>query len=123
MMLALVAAVPGSASGSERLLSFEDRPACQEAIERVYYSHQIGATRPFEEAVPREVIERKVRTSLLQSVALEQWWKTPVTADSLKRELERIAGNTRLPERLDHLHPVLAVKLAMERGAPPPSGG
>jgi hypothetical protein len=75
LIFALAAAVRGSAFGSERLLSFEDRLACQEAIERVYYSHQIGATRPFEEAVPREVLERKVRTSLLQSVALEQYWK------------------------------------------------
>ena len=100
LILALGVAVPASASGSERVLSFEDRLGCQEAIERVYYSHQIGARRPFEEAVPREVIERKVRTSLLQSVALEQWWRTLVTAESLERELERIAGNTRLPERL-----------------------
>jgi hypothetical protein len=92
--------VPGSAFSSERLLSFEDRLACREAIERVYYSHQIGATRPFEEAVPRELLERKVRTSLLHSVALEQWWRAPITAESLERELERIAANTRLPERL-----------------------
>jgi N-acetylneuraminic acid mutarotase len=100
LIVALAAAVPGSASGAERVLSFEDRLACQEAIERVYYSHQIGATRRFEEAVPREVLQRKVQTSLLQSVALVQWWSTPVTADSLERELARIAANTRLPERL-----------------------
>src|SRR5437867_13033778 len=36
-----------------RSLTFEDRVAAQEAIERVYYSHQIGATLSFEEAVPR----------------------------------------------------------------------
>jgi N-acetylneuraminic acid mutarotase len=100
LILALVAPVPGSAFSSELRFSFADRLACQETIERVYYSHQIAATKPFEEAVPREVLERKVRTSLLQSVALEQWWGTPVTAESLERELERIAGNTRLPERL-----------------------
>jgi N-acetylneuraminic acid mutarotase len=100
LIFVLAAAVPSSASGAERVLSFEDRLACHEAIERVYYSHQIGATRPFEEAVPREVLERKVRTSLLQSVALEQWWRTSITAESLERELERIARNTRLPERL-----------------------
>ena len=35
-----------------RDLTFEDRIKAQEAIERVYYAHQIGATRPFEEAVP-----------------------------------------------------------------------
>jgi N-acetylneuraminic acid mutarotase len=107
LILALAAAAPGSASGSERVLSFEDRFACREAIERVYYSHQIGATRPFEEAVPREVLERKVRTSLLQSVALEQWWRTSITAESLERELDRIVRNTRLPERLLEVYSAL----------------
>src|SRR5687768_7982694 len=100
LTFALAFGVAGSASGSERVLGFEDRLDCQEAIERVYYSHQIGATRPFEEAVPREVLETKVRTSLRQSIALEQRWKTHLTAESLERELERIAGNSRLPERL-----------------------
>ena len=51
----------------------------EEAIERIYYSHQIGATRPFKEAVPRELLESKVRTYLKQSVVLEQFWSTPVT--------------------------------------------
>lgn len=32
-------------------LNFEDRVKAQEAIERVYYSHQTGAPRPFEELV------------------------------------------------------------------------
>ena len=45
-------------------LTFEERLGAREAIERVYYSHQIGATRSFEEAVPRGVIERKVRSVL-----------------------------------------------------------
>ena len=43
-----------------RDLSFEDRVRAQEAIERVYYAHQIGATKPFEQAVPRDVLEKKV---------------------------------------------------------------
>src|SRR5437773_7817191 len=43
-------------------ISFEDRVKAQEAIERVYYSHQIGTTKPFEEAVPHELLVRKVRT-------------------------------------------------------------
>ena len=34
-----------------RDLTFEERVKAQEAIERVYYSHQIRATRSFEEAV------------------------------------------------------------------------
>jgi|GEM_PF-5509332 hypothetical protein len=37
-------------------LNFEDRVRAQEAIERVYYAHQIGATLPFEQAVPRTLL-------------------------------------------------------------------
>lgn len=106
LILALVAAA-GPASGSEHVLSFEDRVACQEAIERVYYSHQIGATRPFEEAVSRPVIEKKVRTYLQQSLALQWWWKTSVTALSLEHEIQRIAANTQLPERLFEVYGAL----------------
>ncbi len=90
-----------------RTLTFEDRVAAQGAIDRVYYSHQIGATRPFEEAVPRTVLEEKVRRYLKQSVALEKFWHTPVTANMLERELERMARGTRLPERLRELYRAL----------------
>jgi N-acetylneuraminic acid mutarotase len=88
-------------------LSFEDRVRAQEAIERVYYSHQIGATRPFEEVVPRKLVERKVRTYLKESLALEQFWKTPVTAAMLRAEMERMARQTRMPGRLRELYAAL----------------
>jgi sirohydrochlorin ferrochelatase len=39
-----------------RDLSFEERVKAQEAIERVYYSHQIGTSRSFAEAVPRDLV-------------------------------------------------------------------
>src|SRR4029453_18427976 len=74
---------------SARELTFEDRVKAQEAIERVYYSHQIGATKPFEQAVPRAVIEKEVTTYLKETVALEKIWHTEVTADTLRREAER----------------------------------
>ncbi|MDP3940130.1 MAG: hypothetical protein Q8R92_18595, partial [Deltaproteobacteria bacterium] len=90
-----------------RDLTIEDRLRAQEAIERVYYSHQVGATRPFEEIVPQEILERKVRTYLKQTVALEKLWKTPITAEALQRELERIAANTRFPERLEEIYGAL----------------
>jgi hypothetical protein len=92
---ALLPAVAG-----EHTLSFEDRVACQEAIERVYYSHQVGAALSFEEAVPRRVLERKVRNYLKQSAALALFWNKPVTARGLQREMERIARDTRFPGRL-----------------------
>src|SRR5207247_10368575 len=95
------------ATAQPRDLTFEQRVRAQEAIERLYYSHQIGATRPFEEAVPRAVLEEKVRTYLTQSAALDVFWKTPVTSEMLHRELERMAASTRMPERLRQLEAVL----------------
>jgi len=90
-----------------RDLTFEDRVKAQEAIERVYYSHQIGTTRPFEEAVTRAVLVHKVRTYLKESLALETIWRKPITAEALERELERIARRTRMPERLHELFAAL----------------
>lgn len=84
-----------------------ERVRAQTVIERVYYAHQMGATRPFEEAVPQRVIERKVRTYLRQSAALDRFWKTPVTAEALDHELQRIAAQTRFPERLREIYRAL----------------
>src|SRR5688572_6023665 len=91
-------------SGGTRELTFEDRVRAQEAIDRLYYSHQTGVTRPVEESVLRRVSERKVRTYLKQTVALDLFWKTRVTPEMLHRELERMAGHTRMPERLVQLY-------------------
>ncbi len=90
-----------------RDLTFEDRVQAQEAIERVYYSHQVGATKPFESAVPRSVLEAKVRNYLKQSVALEQYWNKPLTASMLRAEAERISRASRMPERLRELDAAL----------------
>jgi N-acetylneuraminic acid mutarotase len=81
--------------------------AAQEAIERVYYSNQIGATSPFEAAMPRAVLEGKVRKYLEQTAALEVYWKTRVTDEMLQRELERMIRGTRLPEHLQELFTAL----------------
>jgi len=103
----LVTALPCLVAAGPRDLTFEERVRAQEAIERVYYAHQIGATRPFEEAVPRATLERKVRTYLKESLALERLWGAPMTAAALREEWERIARSTRMPERLEELHAAL----------------
>jgi len=95
------------AEASDRSLTFEERVEAQEAIERVYYSHQIGVTRPFEEAVPREVLEKKVRTYLKQSLDLAELWDTPITAERLLEEWRRIANTSSLPERLREIYAAL----------------
>ena len=106
-ILLVVGVTGGGASERSRGLTFGDRVRAQEAIERVYYSHQIGATKPFEKAVPREVIEAKVRRYLKLSVALENLWNAPVTAAMLEGETTRIARRTRMPERLSEIYAAL----------------
>ncbi|HVQ34630.1 MAG TPA: hypothetical protein VMT33_01365, partial [Candidatus Bathyarchaeia archaeon] len=102
---AMAIAVWSAAGASD--LTFEDRVRAQEAIERVYYAHQIGATKPFPEAIPRSVLERKVRTYLGQSAALEDVWSTPVTAEALDAELHRMLAGTQDPGRLRELFEAL----------------
>ena len=100
----LLCLTPVRANAPGRSLTFEQRVACQEAIERVYYRHQIGAKTSFEEAVPRRFLEKKVRSYLQQSAALEMFWQTPVTTQMLQAELERIARGTRFPDRLREIY-------------------
>jgi len=99
--------VSAASEPSQHTLTFEDRVSAQAAIERVYYSHQLGATKPFEQSVPRAVVEGKVRKYLEQTAALKVFWKTPVTDEMLQRELERMAQGTRMPERLLELYAAL----------------
>jgi N-acetylneuraminic acid mutarotase len=104
----LLAVGTSTASGpAERTLTFEDRVRAQEAIERVYYSYQLGAGKPFETAVPRSVLEGKVRRYLEESAVLQAFWKIPVTDRMLQSELERMASGTKMPARLQELYAAL----------------
>src|SRR2546425_6712616 len=107
VLLLVTPLLMSSSAPGLRGLTFEERIAAQEAIERIYHSHQVGDRRTFEAAVPREVLEHKVRTYLKQSAALETFWRTPVTGEMLEAELARIARGTRLPERLLEIYDVL----------------
>src|SRR6266571_5825017 len=77
VVVALVIA-PAGAVGRGREMSFEDRVRAQMALERAAYSHQIGTTRSFEEAVPLPVLQDRVRLYLRESAALDAIWNTPV---------------------------------------------
>jgi hypothetical protein len=88
-------------------LTFEERVRAQEAIERVYFSHQVGASRSFEATVPRSTLEKKVKTYLRQSAVLDSRWHSPITPEALQRELERIAHESRFPQRLREIYAAL----------------
>lgn len=100
---AVLAAVPAPAAATPavvRDLTFRDRVAAQRAIDRLEYQHRIGTRRPFEEAVPEEITERRVLESLRRSAALENVWRTRVSRAMLDAELRRMARRTWFPDRL-----------------------
>src|SRR5436309_4216484 len=86
-LLSCMVVTSGARSGDSRELTFEERVEAQRVIERVYYSHQIGTTKSFEEAVPRPVLEKEVATYLKQSLSLPKLWRTPVTTQALRQEM------------------------------------
>ena len=96
--------LPGAA---DRGVSFEQRVAAQRVLDRLRHSHLEGSKSPSEQAIPGALIERRVRTQLQESVALEQFWKTAITPEMLQREMERIAENTLFPDRLLEIYAAL----------------
>jgi N-acetylneuraminic acid mutarotase len=109
LLLGAVASIAASMvpNTSARDLTFEERVLAQEAIERVRHSHLVGSRRSFEQAMPREAIESKVRAYLEHSEALETIGHTSVTAAMLEKEMARIAKGSRMPERLRELYAAL----------------
>jgi N-acetylneuraminic acid mutarotase len=101
-LLAGATAPPGS-----RAPNLADRLRAQRAIERVSYGYQTGATLPFEQAVPDALIRRKVVEALKESAALETFWGTRLTPAMLRREVERMGRQTRMPDRLRELYAAL----------------
>ena len=83
----LAAAIVSIGRGSTTLardLTFAERVLAEEAIQRLYYSHQIGAAKTFEAAVPRSLLEQSVRRYLAACDAVEREWHTPITPEMLE---------------------------------------
>src|SRR5262245_49848110 len=96
----LVCSIAVASAPGPRTLTFDDRVNAQEAIERVYHAHRIGEAAPFEIAVPRAVLEAKVRKYLERSHG-------QVTEQMLEAELDRMSRGTKMPERLSELYAAL----------------
>ena len=84
-------------------LSFAERVAAQEKIERFYHSHRIGSRLDFEQAVPRAAIEQEVRNYLRLSKLLERDWGREPRAAELQQEFQRIVTGTQFEGRLRNL--------------------
>jgi hypothetical protein len=102
LSLAIVLVILSSYSTAARApITFEERVKAQEAIERVYYAHRIWPKEnpqpkpPFEEMVPRALIEAKVTDSLKKCVALDKYWQRPIQPEQLQAEMDRMAKGTK----------------------------
>jgi hypothetical protein len=96
-----------------RTLSFAERVAYQRAIEDVYWRHRIWPKgnpnpKPSLDAVMSQAqLEKRVEDYLLNSEAVEDYNKEPLSAEQLQAEMDRMAQQTRQPEVLRELFEAL----------------
>src|SRR5438270_4120981 len=98
---------------SQRILTFAERVAYQQAIEDVYWRHRIwpkerhDAKPSLDAVMSQEQLEKKVSDYLRKSQALEDYWQRPITAEQLQAEMDRMAQHTKKPEVLRELFDAL----------------
>ncbi len=103
----------GKTSNQSRTFSFAERVAFQRAIEDVYWRHRIWPkentnSKPALDAVMSQAqLEDKVEGYLRDSLALEDRWQKPITAEELQAEVDRMAQDTKQPEVLRELFEAL----------------
>ena len=106
----------GSAAKSPsqpRAFSFAERVVFQRAIEDVYWRHRIWPKenpdpKPSLDAVMSQAqLQKKVEGYLRDSLALQDYWQRPITAEQLQAEMDRMARDTKQPEVLRELFEAL----------------
>jgi N-acetylneuraminic acid mutarotase len=105
--LAIALSAVSASGAAARSVTWKERVKAQEAIDRIYYGHLIGATQKFEEVVPRPVIEARVSDYLRKSMALEKYFNTRLTTATLDAEVQRMAGSSVMPGRLEEIFAAL----------------
>ncbi len=103
LLIALLAlALPAFAASVGELV--DDRLA----VERVYYAKQVGAKAPFEQAVSRSVIERRVQQELLKERVLKNVYRLEITPKLVAEEVARIERSTMAGDMLAQIKLSLA---------------
>jgi hypothetical protein len=113
VIVALCSAIHVPPQFNNTSLSFAERVAYQRTIEDVYWRHRIwpdtnAGPKPSLDAVMSQAqIEKKVEDYLRNSQALKDHWQSPITADQLQAETERMASHTKQPDLLREVFEVL----------------
>lgn len=105
--LAMLAALLPGCCAAVRADDFAAQCADRAAIERVYHAHRIGVTQPFEQALPRELLEKLVRQDLRKEALLKSAWGVEITPVAIAAEVKRIDTTTRAPEMLAEIKAAL----------------
>jgi hypothetical protein len=99
-----------------RTISFAERVVFQRIIEDVYWRHRIWPRNSGENPAPKPSLdalmsqaqlENKVADYLRDSLALEDHWQRPITAEQLQAEMDRMARDTKQSEVLRELFEAL----------------
>src|SRR5436309_12434433 len=102
-----------STKDSQRMLTFAQRVAYQRAIEEVYWRHRIwpkenpNPKSSLDAVMSQAQLEKKVEDYLLNSQAMEEYYKEPLSAEQLQGEMDRMAQQTRQREVLRELFEAL----------------
>lgn len=100
---------------SQRALTFQERVAYQRAVEDVYWRHRVWPKenlnpKPSLDAVmSQEQLEKKVTDYLHESEELGSYRQSPITAEDLQAEMDRMASNTKQPEVLREIFEALGM--------------
>ncbi len=95
------------AAGDTPEITFRQRVDAQRAIENVYQAHDAAAQDTARYPIPSAVLEARVRSYLEKSAALEAVWHVTITPQMLRAEVERMASQTRMPDRLREIYHAL----------------
>jgi hypothetical protein len=93
--------------GVARAANLDELIADRAAIERVYYRHRIGATEPFESAVPAADLRRLVERDLAREQALRSRYGEEINSNQIAAEATRIDKTTRAPATLAEIKAAL----------------
>lgn len=93
-----------------RVLAVDDLQqwlADRQAVEHVYYSHRLGSKPPFEQTMPRDLVEKLVRLDLKKEAVLQGVFGIAITPAMVETEVKRIDATTRAPDILAGLKAAL----------------
>ena len=103
----LAVLISAAALHPARADDFAARCADRAAIERVYHTHRLGTKQPFEQAMPRALLEQTVRQDQHKEAVLRKVYGLEITPAMVAAEVERINTTTRAPEVLAEIKTAL----------------